>query len=46
MQKKIGKIFSVPSLRLNTLVVLEVVMLLLVSLGGLFYYTRQALVVE
>jgi len=46
MQKVLKKIFAKPSLRLNTLVVLEVVILLLVSLGGLLYFTRQALVVE
>ena len=46
MQKIIKKIFSAPSIKLNTLVVLEVVILLLVSLGGLFYYTRKALVEE
>lgn len=46
MQKVIKKVFSAPSIKLNTLVVLEVVMLLLVSLGGLFYFTRKALVEE
>lgn len=42
----IRKILSAPSIRLNTLVVLEIVMLLVVSLGGLFYFTRKALVEE
>ena len=46
MQKIIGKIFSAPSIKLNTLVVLEIVMLLVVSLGMLFFYTRKALVDE
>lgn len=46
MQKMTKKIFSAPSIRLNTLVVIEVVMLLIVSLGGLFYFTRKALVEE
>lgn len=46
MQKKVSKLFSAPSIRLKTLVVLEVVILLTVSLGGLFYFTRKALVEE
>lgn len=46
MQKKVNKYFPTPSIRLNSLVVLEIVMLLMVSLGGLFYFTRQALVEE
>ena len=46
MQKIVKKIFSAPSIKLNTLVVIEVVMLLLVSLGGLFYFTRKTLVEE
>lgn len=46
MQKIVKKIFSAPSIRLNTLVLLEIVMLLMVSLGGLFYFTRKALVEE
>lgn len=46
MQKIIKKSFSAPSIRLNTLVVIEIVMLHLVSLGGLFYFTRKALVEE
>ena len=46
MQKIVKKIFSAPAIRLKTLVVIEVVTLLLVSLGGLFYYTRKALVEE
>jgi methyl-accepting chemotaxis protein/sigma-B regulation protein RsbU (phosphoserine phosphatase) len=46
MQKILKTIFSAPSIRLNTLVVIEIVMLLLVSLGGLFYFSRQALVEE
>lgn len=46
MQKKIKKAFSAPSIRLKTLVVLEILTLLLVSLGGLFYFTRKALVEE
>lgn len=46
MQKIVKKIFAAPSIRLDTLVVLEIVMLLIVSLGGLFYFTRKALVEE
>lgn len=46
MQKILRKIFSAPSIRLNTLVVVEIVMLLMVSLGGLFYFSRKALVEE
>ena len=46
MQKKVNKIFSLPSIRLNSLVLIEVVLLLLVSLGTLFYFTRRALVTE
>ena len=46
MQKIIKKIFSAPSIRLNLLVVIEIVTLLMASLGGLFYFTRQALVEE
>ena len=46
MQKIVKKIFSPPSIRLKTLVVIEIVILLLVSLGGMFYFTRKALVEE
>lgn len=46
MQKILKKVFSAPSIKLNVLVVLEIVLLLLVSLGGLFYFTRRALVEE
>ena len=46
MQKIVKNLFSAPSIRLNTLVVLEIVFLLLVSLGGLFYFTRKGLVEE
>lgn len=46
MQKMIRKIFSAPSIRLSSLVVLEIVTLLIVSLGGLLYFTRKALVEE
>lgn len=46
MQKIISKIFSAPSIRLKTLVILEIVMLLTLSIGGLFYFTRLALVEE
>lgn len=46
MQKIVRKIFSAPSIRLNTMVVLEIVMLLVVSLGVLFFFTRKALVEE
>jgi methyl-accepting chemotaxis protein/sigma-B regulation protein RsbU (phosphoserine phosphatase) len=46
MQKIIKKIFSAPSIRFNLLVVIEIVTLLMASLGGLFYFTRQALVEE
>jgi methyl-accepting chemotaxis protein/sigma-B regulation protein RsbU (phosphoserine phosphatase) len=46
MQKIIRKIFSPSSIRLNTLVLVEVVMLLAASLGGLFFFTRKALVEE
>ena len=46
MQKIVKKLFSMPSIRLNTLVVLEIVMLLVVSLGVLFFFTRKALVEE
>lgn len=45
MQKKVIK-YLTPSIRLNSLVVLEIVALLMVSLGGLFYFTRKALVEE
>ena len=46
MQKIIRKIFSAPSIKLNSLVVIEIVMLLVVSLGALFFFTRKALVEE
>lgn len=37
---------SPPSIRLNTLVVIEIVLLLIVSLGTLFFYSRRTLVEE
>ena len=46
MQKIIKTIFSTPSIKLKTMVFVEIVMLLIASLGGLFYFTRQALVEE
>lgn len=46
MQKTLRKLFSAPSIRLNTLVVMEIVMLLAGSLGVLFFFTRKALVEE
>ena len=46
MQKIVKKLFSVGSIRLNTLVILEIVLLLVVSLGVLFFFTRKALVEE
>ncbi|MBR4897882.1 MAG: Cache 3/Cache 2 fusion domain-containing protein [Prevotella sp.] len=46
MQKIVKKFISAPSIRLNTMVVLEIVMLLVVSLGVLFFFTRKALVEE
>ena len=46
MQKIIKKLFSTPSIKLNWLVALEIVALLIVSLGGLLYYTRKSLVEE
>ena len=46
MQKIIKRIFSAPSIRLKTFVLVEIVLLLLVSLGVLFYFTRLALVEE
>ena len=46
MQKMIRKLFSAPSLRLNTLIVLEIMTLLVVSLGALFFFTRKSLVEE
>lgn len=46
MQNKIKKVFSAPSIKLKTLVMFEVVLLLTVSLGGLLYFTRIALVEE
>lgn len=46
MQKILRTIFTAPSIRLNTLVVVEIVMLLIVSLGGLFFFSRKALVEE
>ena len=36
----------VPSIRLNTLVVVEIVLLLVVSLGAMLFFTRKALVEE
>ena len=45
--KKFRKwVFSPPSIRLNTLVVCEIVLLLVVSLGTLFLFARQSLVEE
>ena len=46
MQKVIKRVFSAPSIRLKTLVIIEIVLLLLVSLGVLFYFTRKALIEE
>ena len=46
MQKILKNFFSVPSIRLNSFVLIEIVALLIVSLGGLFYFTREALVEE
>ena len=46
MQKIVKKIFSTPSIKLNWLVAFEIVALLIASLGGLFYFTRKALVEE
>lgn len=46
MQKIVRKLRSATSIRLNTLVVVEIVMLLGVSLGVLFFFTRKALVEE
>ena len=46
MQKIVKKLLSATSIRLNTLVVLEIVMLLAVSLGVLLFFTRKALVEE
>ncbi len=46
MQKIVKRIFSTPAIHLNALVVIEVVMLLGVSLGVLFFFTRKALVEE
>ena len=46
MQKVGRKIFPVSSIRLNTLVVVEIVLLLIVSLGVLLFFTRKALIEE
>ena len=46
MQKIGKKIFQPPSIRLNALVAIGIVALLVASLGGLFYFTRKALVEE
>lgn len=46
MKKFTKRVFSPPSIRLNTLIVIEVVALLLLSLGTLFFYARQSLVQE
>lgn len=46
MQKIIKKFFSAPSIRLNVFIIVEVLILLVVSLGGLFYFTRKALIEE
>lgn len=46
MQKNLKHFLSLPSIRLNTFVLIAVVVLLFVSLGGLFYFTREALVEE
>ena len=46
MKKLRKKVFSPPSIRLNTLAICEVVLLLALSLGTLFIFARQALVKE
>lgn len=46
MQKKVRKFIPATSISLNTLVVLEIMMLLVVSLGVMFFFTRKALVEE
>lgn len=46
MKKLFKDIIPAPRIKLNTLVLTEIVLLLVLSLGGLFYYTRQALVEE
>lgn len=46
MKKFTKWVFSPPSIRLKTVVVIEIVLLLLVSLGTLFFYSRQMLVQE
>lgn len=46
MKKLTNWVFSPPSIRLNTMVVLEIFLLLLLSLGTLFYYARTSLVNE
>lgn len=45
--KRLSKwVFSPPSIRLNTLVICEIVLLLFLSLGTLFYFARNSLVQE
>ena len=46
MQKIVRKLRAATSIRLNTLVVAGIMMLLGVSLGVLFFFTRKALVEE
>lgn len=46
MQKTVKKFSFHPSIKLNTLVIIEIVMLLMVSLGALLYFTRKSLVEE
>ena len=46
MQANLNRIFSAPTIRLKTLVFVEVLVLLIISLGGLFFFTRKALVEE
>ena len=46
MQKIVKKIFSTLSIKLNWLIAFEIVALLVMSLGGLFYFTRKSLVEE
>ena len=43
MHKSLRKLVSPPSLRLNTTVVVEVVLILTVMLGVIFYYSHQTL---
>lgn len=46
MQAKLNRIFSAPTIRLKTLVFIQILILLIFSLGGLFFFTRKALVDE